>query len=111
MKTLNTQMLTSELLSYREFDRVEKPAPCIPFVQNYTVAEVAEWLKTAEVVEPLELSIFEDKALLTEGNHRIAAANILNIKSMMVKVRFFESKEELENEFYGHTIGRFKTIN
>lgn len=110
MRTIATQMNTAELLDYREFDRVAKPALCIPFVQSYNVAEVVEWMGTTDNITPLELSIFNNTALLTDGNHRIAAANILGIATVPVIVTYYETIEELSAVFYPHTIERFKTV-
>lgn len=106
-----TLMSVKELLAYREFNRVDKPAPQIPFCQQYTVAEVVGWLQSNDgnIPEPLELSICDDKALLTDGNHRIAAAEIIGIKQVPVKVTYY-TKESLSETFYPHTIERFKTI-
>lgn len=109
MKIL-THIATEELLNYREYDRVAKPAPCIPFVQGYTVEQVKEWMSTQPTIEPLELCIYGDKALLTDGNHRIAAAHQLGIKTMLVEVRFIDDEPELKSILYDQTISRFKPI-
>jgi len=103
-------MNVKELLEYREFDRESKPAPRIPFVQSYTVEEVTEWVKTNGIAKPLELSIWDNKALLTDGNHRIVSADKLAYKTVPVKVTFYDTKEELDGMFYEHTIQRFKLV-
>ena len=105
-------MFVSELLHYREFDRETLPAPIIPFIQSYTVDQVTEWVKENGISneKPLELSLFEDKALLTDGNHRVLAAHKLNMVTVPVMVRIYETFEELEKMFYTQTINRFKEV-
>lgn len=105
-------MRVDELLNYREFDREKSPAPMIPFVQSYTVDQVTEWVKENGIPDsnPLELSIYNDSALLTEGNHRIVGANRLKLEIVPVLVTIFETIEELQNMFYPQTINRFKVV-
>jgi len=112
MIQFQTNMSVDELLNYREFDRVAKPAPMIPFIQTYTVDQVTEWVKENGISDskPLELSIFNNTALLTDGNHRIVAANRLKLKQVPVMVTYYETKEELEKMFYPQTVNRFKVI-
>ena len=102
-------MSVKELLNYREFNREEKPAPKIPFIQTYSVDEVTEWVQSNGIVKPLELSVWNDKALLTDGNHRIVSADRLKFEKISVKVTYYET-EELVAVFYEHTIQRFKVI-
>lgn len=97
------------LMYYREFDRVAIPAPKVFAIETHTVDEVAVWI-LKNGIAPVELSIFEDKALLTDGNHRTAAANKLGIKSLSTKIIHYESTEELENALFLHSINRFKKI-
>ena len=111
MKTEYVTIATSQLMAFREFDRMANPAPCIPFVQQYTLEQVKEWVSVNGIQEPLELSVFEHKVLLTDGNHRLAAASLLNIKEVPVKLVYYDTLEQLEGVFYPHTIARFKTLN
>lgn len=112
MIQFQTNMLVDELLNYREFDRENFPAPVIPFIQSYTVDQVTEWVKENGVSDskPLDLSLYNDKALLTDGNHRIVAARRLNLKTVPVLVTIYDTMKELENMFYPQTINRFKAI-
>lgn len=109
MTTFKTLMNTSELMDYREFDREAKPAPLIPFVQTYNVDEVTNYF-TANEMSELEVSIIGNKALLTDGNHRIVAAMRLKMATVPVAVTYFESEEELKTVFYPQTIARFKEV-
>ena len=105
-------MHVEELLQYREFDREARPAPMIPFIQTYTVDQVTEWVKENGISEekPLELSFYQNTALLTDGNHRVVAANRLKLKLVPVMVTIYETMEELEKVFYPQTINRFKEV-
>ena len=58
----------------------------------------------------LLLAVYKDKALLTDGNHRIVAASILNIPTVPVDVVFYDTEDELQTAYYPHTIERFKQI-
>lgn len=112
MLVFQTFMFVEELLPYREFDRVAKPAPRIPFIQTYSVEEVVEWVNKNGISSdnPLKLSIFQNSALLTDGNHRVIAASILKIDIVPVEVTFYDTLEELENTFYQQSIERFKQV-
>lgn len=93
---------------YREFRRDEVPAPCLPFVNNYTADEITEYVGV-HGIEPVELSIVKDRALLTDGNHRIIAARRLGETLIPVKVTvFFGDGSET---FYEYTLNRFKPIS
>ncbi len=109
---INTHMSVAELLPYREYNRVLNPAPKVPFIQTYDMEEVVAWVSVNGVSEqkPLELSVFEDTALLTDGNHRVAAASILGIATVPVEITYYESKADLEHMFHQHTIDRFKKV-
>jgi len=108
MITINTQLLVNDLLYFREFDRIKEPAPKILYYPTYTIEEVVEWVKIHGITTPLEFSVFEDSALLTDGNHRILAASILNIDKVPVRISIFESMDELNTIFFEHTIKKFK---
>lgn len=108
MITFVTDMSVKELLAYREFDRVAKPAPKVAFFQAYDVDQVTEWVRSNGITSPLELSVFNSQALLTDGNHRIVAADRLKMGTVPVKVVYYDTIEELRRVFYDHTIERFK---
>src|SRR4029079_1277931 len=108
MITFITDMSVKELLAYREFDRVAEPAPKIAIFQMYNVDQVTEWVRSHGITKPLELSIFEDKALLTDGNHRVVAADRLNMDMVPVQGTYYDTIQELETTFYQTTIQRFK---
>lgn len=106
-------MRVAELLNYREYDREKTPVPTIPFIQSYTVDQVTKWVKENGISDsnPLELSVYSNTALLTDGNHRIIAASRLNIEFVPVLVTRYETKQELEDNLHPQTINRFKPIN
>jgi hypothetical protein len=107
-KAIRSAMLPVKLLwEYREFKRDEIAAPRIPLVHSYTVEQVTDHVKS-HGMEPVELSIVKDRALLTDGNHRIVAASRLAMEVIPVTVTvFFGNADEV---FYQHTINRFKPI-
>lgn len=98
------------LLTYREFDRVKNPAPRIPFVQYNTVESLINTIAAEGIKEPLELSVYKDTALLTDGNHRLPGYNQLGYSECPVKVVVYETLEDLNEVFYSHTINRMKKI-
>jgi hypothetical protein len=101
-------MLPVKLLwEYREFKRDEVAAPRIALVHSYSVEEVTDHVKV-HGVEPVELSVLKDRALLTDGNHRIVAASRLQMNVIPVTVTvFFGNADDV---FYQHTLSRFKPI-
>lgn len=105
-----TIMKVADLLPYREFDRVEKPAPKIFFMHSYTVDQVADYISSGAEIEPVELSVCGDKVLLTDGNHRIAAAKKLGMITITVKVVYYDNEKQLNEAFYDHTVQRFKQV-
>lgn len=99
------------LLQYREFDRVAKPAPVIAFMHTTTVGALVDDIKSQGLIKNLELSIIDGKlALLTDGNHRIAALHELKIENCKVDILYYNS-ELIKDFFYDHTIERFKPIS
>lgn len=96
------------LWEYREFKRDEVAAPKIPFMNMYDVEEVVEYVRT-NGLEPLELSVIGEKALLTDGNHRIAAAKQLGYHEIPVNVMVYFG--EGTETFYDHTLERFKPVD
>jgi hypothetical protein len=97
------------LWEYREFKRDEVKAPRVPFINSHNLDEVCVYIKQNGITEPLELSIVGEKALLTDGNHRIAAAKRLGYKDIPVYVMVFFSSGD--KTFYKHTLDRFKPVN
>jgi hypothetical protein len=108
MKTIRSVMLPVNVLwEYREFKRDEVSVPRIPFIHSHTLDEITEFVSQYGI-EPVELSIVKDRALLTDGNHRIVAARRLGYDHVPVLVTvFFGDGEET---FYDHTLERFKPI-
>lgn len=103
-----TQIPINLLWQYREFKRDETPAPRIPFVNMNSVEQSKEYI-LANGLDPLELSIIKCTALLTDGNHRIAAARELGYTMIPVEiVVHFGSGIET---FYEHTLNRFIPID
>ena len=96
------------LWEFREFDRDEIPAPRISFIRNYSVDSITEYISAQGKMDPLELSVVGDRALLTDGNHRIVAAQRLGYKVVPVNVVMFGDESE---NFYDHTIDRFKPFS
>lgn len=105
-----SDMKVIDLLPYREFDRVEKPAPKIFFMHSYTVDQVAEYMQSGVEIEPIELSVCGNKVLVTDGNHRLAAANKLGMSTIKVKVVYYDNERQLNDAFYDHTVQRFKQV-
>ena len=99
------------LMKYREFDRIKKPAPNLGFLHSNTVYEVKEWLEKGNECSPIELSINYNTALLTDGNHRIAAQNLLHGLNYLIDVEIKNVSGKINEIFYDHTIKRFKKIN
>jgi hypothetical protein len=109
MQTIRITILPLDILwDYREFNRDEVPAPRIPFVHSYTVEEITQYVRV-HGIEPVELSVIKDRALLTDGNHRMIAARKLGVDHVPVKITvlFGDGSEA----FYGHTLERFKPIS
>lgn len=110
MTTETATIATSQLMPFREYDREASPAPQIPFVHQYTFEEIVQWVASNGVAKPLELSIYGHLCLLTDGNHRIAAAHKLGIKEVPVTVNYYDTLEELQASFHPQTIARFRPI-
>lgn len=93
---------------YREFKRDETPVPFLPFVETYSVEDVTRYIQQHGLT-PLELTIIKNKALLTDGNHRIAAAKRLGYTTVPVEIIMHFGTGV--NMFYEHTLNRFKPID
>jgi hypothetical protein len=104
----NTILPVEVLWDYREFKRDEVPSPIIPFIHSYSTEEITNHVRI-NGMDPVELSIIKDRALLTDGNHRIVAAKALGYSTIPVVITvFFGGSNEV---FYEHTIDRFKSIS
>lgn len=98
------------LWEFREFKRDELAAPVISLMKNYSLDDVTSYINSKGKVEPpLELSIIGNRALLTDGNHRIVAAKRLGYKTVPVNVTVFFG--EGTDTFYSHTLNRFKPLS
>jgi hypothetical protein len=108
MKTIRLAMMPVDVLwEYREFKRDEVPTPLVPFIHSHTVEQVTDYVDLHGMA-PVELSIIKDRALLTDGNHRIVAARRLGHDQIPVTVTvFFNNGSET---FYNHTLERFRLI-
>jgi hypothetical protein len=108
MKTIRHTMLPVKMLwEYREFKRDEVPAPRIPYVHDYNTDQVTKHVSLYGM-DPVELSIIKDRALLTDGNHRIVAARNLGYDNIPVKVVVLFG--DGSDTFYKKTLERFKLI-
>lgn len=108
-KKLRVTLPTAVLWQFREFKRDEVPAPKISFVPSYSVDEVTEYIDAGGNMEPVELSIIGNTALLTDGNHRIVAAKRLGLKMMRVEIVVYFGQNNYP--FYEHTLKRFKPVS
>lgn len=108
MQTTRHAILPVKVLwDYREFKRDESPAPRIPFVHGYSLDEITQHVRV-NGIDPVELSIVRNLALLTDGNHRIIAAQRLGIDRIPVNITVFFG--DGSDAFYDHTLNRFHPI-
>lgn len=105
--TVLAKMPLSVLWEYREFRRDEIPAPAIPFIHDHSLDQITDYVRS-HGIEPVELSVVKDRALLTDGNHRVVAAKRLGVTEVPVKVTVFFG--DGADTFYEHTLDRFKPI-
>lgn len=96
------------LWSYREFRRDETPVPYLPFIETHDIEEITNYTRQ-HGISPLELTIIKNKALLTDGNHRIVAAKRLGYTTVPVEIIMHFGTGV--NMFYEHTLNRFKPIS
>lgn len=108
MKTIRLALLPVDTLwEYREFKRDEIAAPCLPFIQNRTMEEIMNYVGK-HGMEPVELSIIKDHALLTDGNHRIVVARRLGHELIPVNITVFIG--DGSDYFHHCTLSRFQPI-
>jgi hypothetical protein len=108
-KTVLIKIPVDVLWEFREFDRDDVPAPRTSFIRNYSIDSITEYVNIQGKVDPLELSVIGNRALLTDGNHRIVAAKRLGYKVVPVNVVVFFG--EGAETFYNHTLDRFKPFS
>lgn len=108
MKTNNmtTTINPLHLWPYREFDRSVTPAPtCFGMIQ-YTVEQVAEWIKT-NPIDPVQMVVIDnEKALLVDGCHRLKGSIMNNFKSIPVEFTHI-TMGQAKKRFSEHVIKRF----
>lgn len=108
-KTILVNLPVDVIWQFREFKREQVPAPRISFITNYDIDEIADHIQSQGAIEPLELSIIGNQALLTDGNHRIVAAKRLGYTIVPVNIVLFFG--EASDTFYDHTLERFRPIS
>jgi hypothetical protein len=94
-----------ELSKYVEYDRETQPRD-----KNTPnkISELTEDIKKNGVKEPLQLNLYNGKAILVEGNHRIVAAKNAGLKTVPVEIVDETSKLNLED---GLTINPTKILH
>ena len=107
MKTKRLTTIPVDVLwSYRELKWDEVPAASTAR-DGYDVDEFVEHIMS-HGIEPLELSIIGSKALLTDGENRLAAARLLGYHEVPVNVTIFMGESRRR---YNRMIDSFKSIN
>src|SRR3972149_7669789 len=103
---MKTFINPQHLWKYREFDRSKIRPPVCFGMQTYTVDQVAEYLKTHEI-EPIELVIIDNvKAIVIDGNHRLAASIKNGAELIPIEVTHM-THDEVDTNFYPATLERF----
>jgi hypothetical protein len=97
------------LWEFREFKRDASPAPRTSFIDSHNIDEVIAYIHGQGKIEPVELSVIGNRALLTDGNHRIVAAKRLGYTTVPVTVVLFLG--EVSEAFYDHTLNRFVPLS
>lgn len=104
MKTIIKNISTYTLIDYIEYDRDKeekdessKVACAFGMVFNTNIKQLTEDIRINGIKNPLTLNILGNKALLTEGNHRMPCAVDLLIESVATKIEYVE---EIEDETY-----------
>jgi hypothetical protein len=98
------------LWNFREFRRDEAQGIGLPVagIHYFGVERITDFIH-GRGVDSLELCIIHDKALLTDGNHRIVAARRLGYKVIPVNIRVL--KGDGSDLLYPHTLAYFKSIS
>ena len=106
MKTINIP--TSVIVNYRECNR-ETEIRTISWFHGCSLNKLEGSVKLEGFKEPLELAIIEGKAILFEGNHRLAVALRLNLQTVPVRI---QKDEEIPLDLAMYLSDReFVTIN
>jgi len=92
-------MKTKDLIKYREFDRKANPRPSVLGLVKSSYSELTEEIKINGITEPLELWVYRDRALLVEGNHRLAIAIDLGIEDLPVTIKHITGANIVEKEY------------
>lgn len=75
----------SVLWHYKEFDRATNPSP----LGINSVAKMMADIQREGMRKPIELTVWNNSALVTDGNHRLAAMKKLGYKYISTKIQFF----------------------
>ena len=74
-------------------------------INQYDLHEITEHI-LINGIDPLELSIVDRKALVTDGNYRILAAQRLGYQEVPVRINVYVNRENVE----AHQLERFHPI-
>lgn len=89
------------LIKYRECDR---EADYITYKGNEflhtDLNKLSESIKTKGFTEPVKLTIQSNKALLTDGNHRLACSLRLGLNNIPVELEYIDQLEESSYKMY-----------
>lgn len=106
---MRTYINPKHLWKYREFDRSVTPAPSCFGIVQYSVAEVAEYLKTHET-EPIDLVIIDNmKALVVDGCHRLLGSIMNNAQMIPVNITHI-TQDEADRDYYTSRLKRFVSL-
>lgn len=106
---MRTYINPQHLWKYREFDRSITPAPSCFGIIQYSVEQIAEYLKT-HAMEPVSLVVIDDeRALLVDGCHRLLASIMNGTKMIPVNVTHI-TQEEADADLYPATVARFVSM-
>lgn len=108
-KSLLVKIPAAVLWQFRAFKRDKVPVVEMSFMPSYTVEEATDYFDPHGIVEPVELSIIGNRALLTGGNHRIGAAQRLGLKMIPVQLVIFFGG--YTTPFDDHTLQKFRPIS
>jgi hypothetical protein len=107
-KSIRVNLPTEVLWEFRKFKR-DTPAEITSFINSYGIDDNPEYINEKDEFEPVELSIVGNQALLTSGNHRIAAAKRLGLKMIPVQLVVFFGAFPIP--FDDNMLNRFKPVS
>lgn len=91
-------VLIRVLSKYREYDREadskENFVTFLPCTVTRDLDKLTESIKQSGIKTPGTLTIYKNKALLTEGNHRLAAAIRLNMEYYPLDIEYYDDIED-----------------